>query len=110
MKINPGAFKPGGFKPPARPKANSITEESPKTPVDDDDQPIEKNSPAPIVAKKITTLDSDSDDDVLFGNTAKKETLKPPVIESKEKPTNTNESGKTNIKDLSVKRKLKNFS
>lgn len=111
MKINPGAFKPGGFKPNARPKSDSITEEPPKPSVEDDDQPIEKNEPAPTIVKKPLTIISDSDDDDLFIDQKKKkiETPKTPVVEQKEKTTNENQNGKTNVKDLSVKRKIDNL-
>jgi hypothetical protein len=108
MKINPGLLKPpGGFKPPMRPKASSITEEPPKPSAEDDDQPIENKPPARTVPKKITPLDPDSDEDDLFGSTTKKEIPKTPVVEQKEKPTDTNENGKNSIKNRAVRIKLK---
>jgi hypothetical protein len=113
MKFNPGAIKPGGFRPTARPKTNSITEDSPKPSVEDDDQPIENNPPAPAIGKKTPKVHFDSDEDDELFNTSNTKTIEPPkdpVPGPKEKTTNANENGKTNIKKISVMRKLKIFS
>ena len=109
MQINPNLLKPpGGFKPPMRPKASSITEEPSKPSAEDDDQPIESTPPAPTVQKKLPALDSDEDD--LFSNKPKKETPKAPTVEPKEKPAEANESGKSSIKNRAVRIKLNVFS
>jgi hypothetical protein len=99
-------MKPGG----ARPKANSITEEPHKPSIEDDDQPIEKNEPAPSIVKKIPKIDFDSDEDDLFNDKKKNETPKASVVEQKEKTINENENKKPNIKELSVKIHQKSFS
>ena len=105
MNINPGAFKPGGFKPPSRPKASSITEEPVKpTAEDEDDQPIEKNEPTPIVVKKPPVALSDSEDDDLFSNKKKTETSRTSVAEEKPEPNNENQTGRKSVKNIAVKR------
>jgi hypothetical protein len=96
MKIDLGGFKPPG----ARQKPSPIAAKSPKPSVvddEDDDQPVQKNEPAPSTMKKLPILDSGSDDDELFNNT------------KKEKPNTEKANGKSNVTDLSVKKSKSNF-
>ncbi|CAF3417233.1 unnamed protein product [Rotaria sp. Silwood1] len=97
LNINPNAHRPG-----TRPKTHSITEEQSKPSVVNDDQPIQNIEPSQNVVKKLTKLDSDSDDDLF--STKKKE--KSTVLKTEQKDKTNIEDEKVNVKALSSRIKI----
>ncbi|CAF1272563.1 unnamed protein product [Rotaria sordida] len=97
LNINPNAHRPG-----ARPKTHSFIEEQSKPSVVNDDQPSQTIEPSQTVVKKLSKLDSDSDDD-LFGNKKKE---KATVSNTEQKDKTNVEDEKVNVKALSSRIKI----
>ncbi|CAF1386821.1 unnamed protein product [Rotaria sordida] len=97
LNINPNAHRPG-----ARPKTHSFIEEQSKPSVVNDDQPSQTIEPSQTVVKKLSKLDSDSDDD-LFSNKKKE---KATVSNTEQKDKTNVEDEKVNVKALSSRIKI----
>ena len=91
------AHKPGS----TRPKAPSISEESPK-PVPDETEPTQTVADPPKVERKLPPALFDSDEDDLFKPT-KKETPAASSTERKNPTPADHETSQVNVKALSVK-------